>query len=58
MERADIIMMLAERKLEHLRSIGLSPVKCKQMLAEQLPTWKNLSTERLNQLLEEGEAEY
>jgi hypothetical protein len=58
MDRAALLSQLSDRKLEHWASRGLSPVKCRQLVSEKMEAWKILSDERLQELLEEDEAEY
>jgi hypothetical protein len=58
MDRAALLKQLSDRKLEHWQSRGLSPVKARQLLAEKMKTWKNLSDEELQRLVEEEDAEY
>jgi hypothetical protein len=58
MDRATLLKQLSDRKLEHWQSRGLSPVKARQLVAEKMKTWKNLSDEELQRLVEEEDAEY
>jgi hypothetical protein len=58
MDRASLLKQLSDRNFEHWRSRGLSPVKSKQLVADKMESWKNLSDEELQKLLEKGEDEY
>ena len=58
MDRAALLRQLSDRKLEHWQSRGLSPVKCRQLVSEKMESWKILTDEQLQRLLEEEEAEY
>ncbi len=58
MDRASLLKQLSDRNLEHWTSRGLSPVKSKQLVADKMESWKNLSDEELQDLLEQEEAEY
>ncbi len=58
MGRYELLRRLSDQKLEHWQSRGLSPVKCRQLLWEEMKAWKVLSDEQLQKLLEEEEAEY
>ncbi len=58
MDRAALLKQLSDRNFEHWRSRGLSPVKSKQLAADKMQSWKTLSDEQLQKLLEEEEAEY
>jgi len=58
MERADLIKRLAEKRFEHFRLLGLPPFKCKQLVTEKMPAWKQLSNDELERLVEHGEPEY
>ncbi|MGO9116082.1 MAG: hypothetical protein ACLQPD_00540 [Desulfomonilaceae bacterium] len=58
MDRAALLKQLSDRNFEHWRSIGLSIVKTKQLVADKVESWKNLSDEQLQKLLEQEEAEY
>jgi hypothetical protein len=58
MDKVALLKQLSDRKLEHCQSRGLSPVKARQLVAEKMAAWKNLSDEELQRLVEEGDAEY
>lgn len=58
MDRAGLLKQLSDRKLEHWQSRGLSPVKSRQLVSEKMESWKILSDEQLQEILEEEEAEY
>ena len=58
MDRAALLKQLSDRNFEHWRLRGLSIVKTKQLVADKMQSWKTLSDERLQKLLEQEEAEY
>jgi len=58
MDRAALLKQLSDRQVEHWRSRGLSPVKSKQLVADKMESWKTLSDEQLQRILEQEEAEY
>jgi hypothetical protein len=58
MDRPALLKQLSDRNLEHWRSRGLSPVKSKQLVADKMESWKTLTDEQLQKLLEQEEAEY
>ena len=58
MDRATLLKQLSDRNLEHWRSRGLSPVKSKQLVADKMESWKSLTDDQLQKLLEQEEAEY
>jgi|WetSurSiteA1Bulk_404760.scaffolds.fasta_scaffold144201_1 hypothetical protein len=58
MDRAALLKQLSDRKLEHWQSRGLSPVKSRQLVLENMKVWKILTDEQLTKLLDEDEAEY
>jgi hypothetical protein len=58
MDRPDLLKQLSDRQFEHWRSRGLSPVKSKQLVADKVESWKSLSDEQLQKLLEQEEAQY
>ena len=58
MDRAALLKQLSDRNFEHWRSRGLSIVKTKQLVADKMQSWKTLSDEQLQKLLEQEEAEY
>ena len=58
MERASLLKQLSDRNFEHWRSRGLSLVKTKQLVADKMGSWNNLTDEQLQELLEQEEAEY
>ncbi len=58
MDRAALLKQLSDRAFEHWQSRGLSPVKSRQLVAESMESWKTLSDEQLQKLLEQEQAEY
>jgi hypothetical protein len=58
MERTDLLKRLSDRELEHWQSIGLSPVKAKQLVTEKMNEWKARTDEQLKKLLDEQEDGY
>jgi hypothetical protein len=58
MDRAALLKQLSDRKLDHWQSRGLSPVKSRQLVLENMKAWKILTDEQLTKLLDEEEAEY
>jgi hypothetical protein len=58
MDRAALLKQLSDRNFEHWRSRGLPPVKSKQLAADKMQSWKTLSDDQLQKLLEQEEAEY
>jgi hypothetical protein len=58
MDRANLLKQLSDRNFEHWRSRGLSPVKSKQLVADKMESWKTLTDEQLQKLLEQEVAEY
>ncbi|MGB6065533.1 MAG: hypothetical protein WBG50_12040 [Desulfomonilaceae bacterium] len=58
MDRLELLRRLSDQKLEHWQSRGLSPVKCRQLVSEEMKAWNALSDGQLQELLEKEEAEY
>ncbi len=58
MDKVDLIKRLSEKRYEHFQSLGLPPFKCRQLVTDKLASWKQMPTEELERLFEEGEAEY
>lgn len=58
MDKTDLIRKLSEKRYAHFESLGLPPFKCRQLATDKLASWKEMPTEELERLLEEGEAEY
>jgi len=55
MEREDLLKKLSEERLAYFQSMGLSPFKCGQVVAETLESWEKLPTEKLEELMEKGQ---
>lgn len=58
MDKVELIKKLSERRYEHFQSLGLPPFKCRQLVTDKLASWKQMSAEDLETLLEQGESEY
>lgn len=58
MEKVELIKRLSEKRYEHFESLGLPPFKCRQLVNDKLASWKQMPSNELERLLEEGETEY
>jgi hypothetical protein len=56
MDRAALLNQLSEKTFAYFQWMGLSPVKCRQLVAERMQTWKTLPPEKLQELLDSAEA--
>ncbi|MCX5861043.1 MAG: hypothetical protein WCG29_00715 [Desulfomonile sp.] len=52
MDREELLKKLADQKLAYYQSIGLAPFKSGQLVSESLESWKQLPTEKLEELLD------
>ncbi len=55
MDKADLLKELAEKRYDYFASIGLSPVKCRQLVIEKKQVWQKLTEEELADILARGE---
>jgi len=55
MDRLDLLKTLADGCFEYFHSAGLSPIKCRQLVTENMKSWKMLPIERLQELIEKKE---
>lgn len=55
MDKADLLKELTEKRYDYFASIGLSPVKCRQLVIEQKQVWQKLTEEELADILARGE---
>ena len=51
-DREELLKKLADQKLAYYQSIGLAPFKSGQLVSESLESWKQLPTEKLEELLD------
>jgi hypothetical protein len=52
MDRFELLKQLTEKTCEYFEQSGLSPVKCRQLVADRMQTWKTLSEEELKEALD------
>ncbi len=57
MEQIELLQKLARECFNHFQAQGFSPFKCKQLVAENMQSWKKLPTERIRQMIEKREFE-
>jgi len=50
-EKADVLKQLAEKRFEYFAAMGLSPVKCRQLVTEKMHYWQKLTAEELAGIL-------
>ena len=53
MDRIALLKRLSEERYEYFATMGLSPVKCRQLVAEKLEVWRNMPVEELQRIMDE-----
>jgi hypothetical protein len=53
MDRLDLLKQLTDKTYEYFEQSGLPPVKCKQLVADRMQSWKSMSAEQLQEVLDE-----
>lgn len=56
MDRTALLNQLSDKTYEYFQWMGLSPVKCRQLVAERMQTWRKLPTDKLQELLDSPDA--
>jgi hypothetical protein len=52
MDKMALLKRLSEERYEYFATMGLSPVKCRQLVAEKLDVWKNMPVEELQRIMD------
>lgn len=56
MDRTALLNELSKKTFDYFQWVGLSPVKCNQLVAERMQTWRKLPDEKLQELLDSPDA--
>lgn len=55
MDKMALLKRLSDERYEYFATMGLSPLKCRQLVVEKLHAWKDLPMEELQRILDNEE---
>lgn len=56
MDRLELLKQLTNKTYQYFESAGLPQLKCKQLVADRMQTWKTLTPEKLQELLDKTDS--